>query len=108
MRRPAAVPLTSIGERCNKPDATTPCRFRQRLTAAGKWDRLLTQVNSMLMRHGQDHAVADATFLASARRPRKVLAVQRQLGASEHKLKGMAYSLKRALGIWQIREEKCV
>ena len=59
-----------------KPDETTLSRFRDRLIKGGIWKRLLTKLNRALEREGLKLsggiAVADATLVPSARRPRKV------------------------------------
>ena len=59
-----------------KPDASTLCRFRNRLIDSGKLDRLLRMINHQL--ETQDLKISDgkyvscdATLISSSRRPRK-------------------------------------
>lgn len=58
------------------PDETTFCRFRNKLIASGKFDKLLTEVNRQLESHGlkvkqASEAIVDATIISSNARPRK-------------------------------------
>lgn len=59
-----------------KPDESTLIRFRDRLIGKGLWETLLDRLNGVLERDGLKLsggvAVADATLVPSARRPRKV------------------------------------
>ncbi len=56
------------------PSAATICRFRNRLSDEGKWDRLLEVVNEQLSAHGVavrngQYLLCDGTFVASSVRP---------------------------------------
>lgn len=62
------------------PDETTFCRFRNKLVASGKFEKLLAEVNRQLEGHGlkvrkADEAIVDATIITSNARPRKVVDV---------------------------------
>ena len=59
-----------------KPDASTLCRFRNRLVAQGLVDKLLLTINNSLNANGLKlsdgkYVSSDATLIQSARRPRK-------------------------------------
>jgi len=61
------------------PDATTICRFRQRLVERNILKRLLDKLNHQLERRGllvREGAIVDASVVSSARRPTKVLDVR--------------------------------
>ena len=58
------------------PDETTFCRFRNKLFASGKYEKLLNEVNRQLEAHGlklkhADDGIVDATLISSNARPRK-------------------------------------
>ena len=62
----------------HKPDASTLCRFRNRLVQHDLFDSLLRvvnqslEVNGLKLAHGK-YISSDATLIASARRPKRVL-----------------------------------
>jgi IS5 family transposase len=63
------------------PDETTLCRFRNRLIAARKMDKLLACVNAQLQAHGlmikgTTAAVLDATLVQSAARPKQTITLE--------------------------------
>jgi IS5 family transposase len=60
----------------SKPDGTTIGRFRNKLLAKGRYDHLLALFNHKLEANGllvKQGVAVDATLIASARRPRKVI-----------------------------------
>ena len=66
----------------HKPDASTLCRFRNRLVRHDLFDSLLRvvnqslEVNGLKLAHGK-YISSDATLIASARRPKRVLQGQK-------------------------------
>lgn len=63
------------------PDETTLCRFRNRLIATHKMDKLLSCVNAQLQAHGlmirgATAAVLDATLVQSAARPKRSITLE--------------------------------
>jgi len=63
------------------PDATTLCRFRNRLVKAGLLDKLLAKINAQIQAHGlmvmhATGAVIDATLIESAARPNKTVTIE--------------------------------
>ena len=63
------------------PDATTLCRFRNRLVINDRLDGLLGSINEQLQSHGlmikgATGAVIDATLIESAARPRKTITLE--------------------------------
>lgn len=62
----------------NLPDETTFCRFRNKLVASGKYEKLLNELNGQLETHGlkvksASEAIIDATIIASNARPNKFI-----------------------------------
>lgn len=62
------------------PDETTFCRFRNKLLASGKYEKLLNEVNHQLEAHGlklkqAGEAIVDATIISSGARARKVVEI---------------------------------
>lgn len=60
------------------PDETTLCRFRNKLTEKGLYDRIFAEINRQLEEHGikvkqAEAALVDATIVISAARPRKTI-----------------------------------
>lgn len=65
------------------PDETTFCRFRNKLVARGKFEKLLNEVNKQLESHGlkvknADEAIVDATIITSNARPNKYIEVDEE------------------------------
>ena len=63
----------------SKPDGTTIGRFRNKLLAKGRYDHLLNLFNQQLEANGllvKRGVAVDATLIASARRPRKVIDIE--------------------------------
>jgi len=76
----------SVGD--DVPDETTFCRFRNKLVACGKYDKLLNEVNRQLEAHGlkvkhADEAIVDATIIHSDARPRKVVEIDEEGDSDE-------------------------
>lgn len=70
------------------PDETTFCRFRNKLIASGKFDKLLTEVNRQLESHGlkvkqASEAIVDATIISSNARPRKRMDIDEEGSCDE-------------------------
>ncbi len=66
----------SVGD--SLPDETTFCRFRNKLIAQNKFEKLFNEVSRQLESHGvkiknADIAIVDATIISSNARPRKVI-----------------------------------
>lgn len=67
----------------NIPDETTFCRFRNKLVLSGKYEKLLSEVNKQLEKHGlkvkqADEAIVDATIINSNARPRNVMEIDEE------------------------------
>jgi IS5 family transposase len=65
------------------PDATTLCRFRNRLVKAKKLASLLHEINRQLQQHGlmvkmAHGAVVDASFISCAARPNSAMEVDKE------------------------------
>lgn len=68
----------SVGD--SLPDETTFGRFRNKLVASGKFEKLLLEVNRQLEKHGlkvknADEAIVDATIITANARPRRFVEV---------------------------------
>ena len=75
----SAIHFIGLPFESSKPDASTICRFRNRLLEKGHYEHLLQLCNQQLEKRGilvKRGAVVDATLVESSRRPRKVMEIE--------------------------------
>ena len=80
----------------NKPDAATICRYRNKLVKQNLHDKLLDIINKQLELSGHklnlgSHVIADASLVASARRPKRHISTE-ETSPSEYTTDEVEYS----------------